>query len=48
MDLEYYISSNLKSQQIIDENFEITQHNIEKVTKDKVAEYENINQRIVY
>ena len=47
MDLEYYILSNLKTNEIINKNFEITEQNVERVTKDKVAEYESINQRIV-
>jgi len=47
MDLEYNILSNQKIQEIVEKNFEITERNIEKVTKDKVQEYEDINQRIV-
>jgi hypothetical protein len=48
MDLEYYILSNLKINEIIDQNFEInSQQNVEKVIKDKGVEYENINNRIV-
>jgi len=47
MDLEYYILSSAKTQEIVDQNFDISQQNVEKVTKDKVAEYDQINQRIV-
>ena len=44
---EYYILSSAKTQEIVDQNFDISQQNVEKVTKDKVAEYDQINQRIV-
>jgi len=47
IDLEYNILSNHKIQEMAEHNFEITERNIEKVTKDKFKEYEDINQRIV-
>ncbi len=47
MDLEYFLESNKKVEQINDENFEIQEQNLQKVTKDKIGEYEQINQQIV-
>jgi hypothetical protein len=46
LDLENFILSNQKTESIIEQNFEISQKNMEKVIIDKGHEYANVNQRI--